>query len=796
MKKSRMVLLLVALMGLLAVAAPAQAALQGFSPTGAVMPPGSGSPGVPIGAPPGVLPAWYQDINGVSVQPCLNVPTCGLIGLGDPMFNEALPLSYPTNFPSEAFYSDAVAIFALAPSPVNALVVLGLEYTFIDAVTGALIGAPPRPANALAAPFQRQRLVATYPVGVPAPTAGNFTITHPWGVTTFPFSSAKCVNNAGGVKCSMTQDLPLVGAIPPSFAAALGTGVVGSQSTFLKDPLAPPGFLGSAAATAAYTGAVAGSTNSITVTDPLGNTGTTTSLTLLVGQLVGLTAAPATVTFPVSRPSVTSAPITVTVTNPSAVSPAIIAVPAVTGANAVDFTLLPGTPADCLGAGANLAPSGTCTFGVQFFEAAPGVNGTKSAVVSFPVTTPLNMPPVLVSLAGTIDSVAPTVVTSLPANGEPNWPANSRPHITFSEPVTGVSGTTFTILGPGGVDVGGTVTLDPTGKIADYAQPAGEFVPGATYTGTLTTAITDIAGNPLQATAANPAGQNFVFTFTAGAAVTTPPSVISTEPTANSTGARVADPITVTFAGSVDPNTINATTFFLSEGVTGSVTYDQATRTAILKPDKPLDYFHSYTATVKGGATGVKSLGQVPMAADFTWAFLTNGAPGAPSLYLPADQAKDVAQPVVFQWIKSKDADGEAVTYHLWYCTNPSFFGCTPVDVTETTTTAGSPLRNTLAGLGGYGAGMMLAGFAIVGGVRFKRKIFFFIAVLAISVMAVSACGTKTNTETVTAVPDPATLMSKSVSNLKSGTTYWWKVVADDGNGALIESENRTFTTL
>ena len=790
MRTSKMVFLVVALIGLLiTAAAPAQAALQGFAPTPAVMPPGSGSPGVLIGG----IPAWYQDINGFSVQPCLNVPTCGLIGLGDPMFNEALPLSYPTNFPTEAFYTDAVALFTLAPSPVDARVVLAMEYTFIDATTGALIGAPPRPANALGAPFQRQRLILSYPPGVPVPTAGNFTITHPWGQTIYTFAEVKCVNNAGGLKCSMTRDMPLVGAIPPSFGAALGTGIPGSQSTFLRDPGAPAGFLGAGAAVAVYTGAVAGSTNSITVTDPLGNTATTTSLTLLVGQLVGLTAAPSTVAFPVQKAGIVSAPQIVTITNPSAVNPAIIAAPGLTGTNAVDFALIPGTPVDCLAGPVTLPANGTCTFGVTFSEpTATAVNGTKSALVSFPVTTPLSMPPVLVTLTGAIDNIAPTVVTSLPANGEPNWPANNRPHITFSEPVTGVSGTTFTILGPGGVDAGGTVTLDATGKLADYAQPAGQFVPGATYTGTLTTAITDIAGNPLAA--------NFVFTFTAGLPDTAAPSVISTEPVNNSVSARVSDPITVTFAGAVDPNTINQTTFFLSEGVTGSVTYDAATRTAILKPDKSLDFFHTYTATVKGGATGVKSLGQVAMAADKTWTFLTNGAPSPPSLYLPEDGAAGLTQPVEFQWVKSKDADGEPVTYHLWYCTNPAMLGCTPVDIassgtTTATASAGPSLHNTLAGLGGYGAGILLAGFGVMGGVRFRRKIFFFITVLAISGMVASACGTKTNTETVTAVPDPSTLMTKSVSGLRAGTTYYWKVTADDGNGALIDSEKRSFTT-
>src|SRR5512147_741757 len=124
MRKFWIVVLLVALVGLLTVAAPVQAALKAFAPPGQV----ATLNGVSIAG----IPAWYQDINGVSVEPCLTVATCGLIGLGDPMFNEALTMSYPGNFPSEAFYTDAVAIFTLAPSPVDAKVILAMEYTFID----------------------------------------------------------------------------------------------------------------------------------------------------------------------------------------------------------------------------------------------------------------------------------------------------------------------------------------------------------------------------------------------------------------------------------------------------------------------------------------------------------------------------------------------------------------------------------------------------------------------------------------------------------------------------------------
>ena len=118
--------------------------------------------------------------------------------------------------------------------------------------------------------------------------------------------------------------------------------------------------------------------------------------------------------------------------------------------------------------------------------------------------------------------------------------------------------------------------------------------------------------------------------------------------------------------------------------------------------------------------------------------------------------------------------------------------GCTPVDVpfgdTATTASAGA---SPLAKAGGFGAGLILAGFAIVGGVTSRRKIFFVIAVLLISGSVVTACKKKSS-ETP---PAPAGLTTRAVTDLQPGTTYYWKVVADAGSGGATESVTWSFTT-
>ncbi len=404
MKKLTSYLSLLAIVSVLSTGVnPASAALVGFSPTPALDP-----NGVAIGG----IPAWYQDINGVAVKPCLVPATCGLIGLGDPLFNELLPLSFPGNFPSEAFYFDAVAIFPVGPA--NAKVVMALEYTFIDALTGALIVAPPRPATALGAPFQRQRVILTYPVGAPAPTAGNFILTNPWGVTTFPFSSAKCVNQNGATKCTMTRDLPLPGAIPPNFAAALGTAIPGSISTFLKDPTAPVGFLGSGAAALSFTGAVPGSANSVTVTDPLGNTGTTPTLTLLVGQIVGLEITPPVggTFFGVVKPA-GAVRKTFNINNLTGIIVPTLAIAAnVPASNPVvaspDFTIAPSALLPC---GATMAIGANCNFDVIFTPV--GADGPRSATIAITggVGVPTPAPPTVTGIA---DGTAPLLAFTSP----------------------------------------------------------------------------------------------------------------------------------------------------------------------------------------------------------------------------------------------------------------------------------------------------------------------------------------------------------------------------------------------
>lgn len=102
---------------------------------------------------------------------------------------------------------------------------------------------------------------------------------------------------------------------------------------------------------------------------------------------------------------------------------------------------------------------------------------------------------------------------------------------------------------------------------------------------------------------------------------TTLPSVVGTTPLSGTTSAAVDTVISAIFSETMDISTIGTSTFFLSGGVTGTVTTNTGTVTTVsFKPSNNLAYNTSYTATVKKGAS---DLAGNSMASDYTWNFTT-----------------------------------------------------------------------------------------------------------------------------------------------------------------------------
>jgi len=101
-----------------------------------------------------------------------------------------------------------------------------------------------------------------------------------------------------------------------------------------------------------------------------------------------------------------------------------------------------------------------------------------------------------------------------------------------------------------------------------------------------------------------------------------PPRVVASTPADGATRLSVAGTkLTVSFSKDIDPATINGATFYLDHGVTGTVSYDPATRLATLTPSAPLSYTTSYGATV---STGVADLAGNNLAGNYSFSFSTD----------------------------------------------------------------------------------------------------------------------------------------------------------------------------
>ena len=207
----------------------------------------------------------------------------------------------------------------------------------------------------------------------------------------------------------------------------------------------------------------------------------------------------------------------------------------------------------------------------------------------------------------------PTVVSTVPVNGATAVAVNTTITATFSEamnPAT-ITGTTFTVTGPGAAPVAGAVTY--AGTTATFT-PTTALAGSTLFTATITTGATDPAGNRLAA--------NFVWTFT----TVSQPTVTSTNPARAATNVPINQKITATFSEPMSSSTIIAPgTFALAvtvggAAVPGAVTYDSASHTAIFTPTASLTASTQFTATI---TTAAQNPAGKALASNYVWSFTT-----------------------------------------------------------------------------------------------------------------------------------------------------------------------------
>jgi hypothetical protein len=214
-----------------------------------------------------------------------------------------------------------------------------------------------------------------------------------------------------------------------------------------------------------------------------------------------------------------------------------------------------------------------------------------------------------------IDTIQPTVVSTIPDHLASGVFLNASIEATFSEtmdPAT-ISTTTFILLN-GVTPIAGAVTYTASSKTATF-NPNSDLTASTAYTVHITTEVKDLAGNAMAAV------KTWIFT-TGVVADTTAPTVSSTSPANSAIGVVVTGTINAVFSEAMDSGTISTTTFTLvgpnATPVTGTVGF--ATLTATFSPVSNLASSTVYTATV---TTGVQDLAGNALVSNYVWTFTT-----------------------------------------------------------------------------------------------------------------------------------------------------------------------------
>jgi hypothetical protein len=199
----------------------------------------------------GGFASWYQDSHGRTLDLCLTkavssrVPSAPgapsymcLLGAVPGVFDDTQPIVFPTNFPDEAFWftGDGAIVDAAR----------GIDLTYVSAVEAAFAAEEPKEGDQVS--FGRIR------IRVDVPTAGVYTITHPYGVDIFdvPAGGRRAINMTRdiGIGTPKTYDGALKSDIGPFLRSVNGpytetNPVTGAAEQFVGDPNLAEAFTGS-----------------------------------------------------------------------------------------------------------------------------------------------------------------------------------------------------------------------------------------------------------------------------------------------------------------------------------------------------------------------------------------------------------------------------------------------------------------------------------------------------------------------------------------------------------------------
>ena len=234
-----------------------------------------------------------------------------------------------------------------------------------------------------------------------------------------------------------------------------------------------------------------------------------------------------------------------------------------------------------------------CTFDVAAINAV----GTEAASARSASVTPRT------------EFVLPTVTARTPASGARSVSQTGNLTATFSEPVTGVSSSTF-VLRLRTTAIPAVVSYNATTRVATL-NPSVTLLADRTYTATLS-GIRDVAGNLMVASS---------WSFITGPA----PTITSRTPASGAIGVGRNANVLATFSEDitgVSSTTVQITRVSTGAAITSAAAYNATTNVLTINPSVALSSNVQYRVTVTGGNTSVRDLVGNPFVTS-TWTFTT-----------------------------------------------------------------------------------------------------------------------------------------------------------------------------
>ena len=215
----------------------------------------------------------------------------------------------------------------------------------------------------------------------------------------------------------------------------------------------------------------------------------------------------------------------------------------------------------------------------------------------------------------TVDTTTPSAVLFDPPNGTFGVGLNVTPHITFSEPVNGLTipGALTLVYGDSGVVIPATVTVSAN-RLSATLTPIAPLLPNTYYYVSLCYyCYSDIVGNSGYGSSAS--------FYTGISAYTNPVTVATINPSTTQTGVPLNAKVTVVMSNNVDPTTIGNSSITVTPSgggaIAGGVTLASDGVTLTFTPAAALTASMVYHVSV-GGFSDIDGNAVTPFASSFT----------------------------------------------------------------------------------------------------------------------------------------------------------------------------------